>query len=373
MTTRSENTLRDMLRLMLAPGIGAVRVRRMIQAFGGPEAALNAGFEELRRVPGLNGPELEYMARKQWNDRAVEMQLERIGTSGAQAVFYWEENYPAYLSQIYDPPPMLFALGDLACMNRPCLAVVGTRTPSLYGRETARNLAGGIALAGYTVVSGLARGIDSEAHQAALDNGGVTVAVLGSGVDMIYPPENVGIVGRMLEQGSAVVSEYLMGTPPDSKNFPRRNRIISGLSRGVLVVEAGVRSGALITAEYALDQGRDVFAVPGDVARGLSHGTNRLIQQGARLVQSVDDILEELGDSSLAARSIGIQPGLPGLGPGLSQEERRVFDCLDHQPVHVDEISGRSGLEVPQLLGLLLQLQMKRLVREHPGKLFSLG
>jgi len=374
MSLSPENILRDMLRLLFVPGLGAVRLRRLLEAFGGPAAAVAADFEALRRVPGLAaGPELEFLASKNWNEQAVETQLERLDKSGAQVIFYWQENYPAYLAQIYDPPVLLFARGALDCLNRPCVAVVGTRSPSLYGSDTARDLSGALARAGFTVVSGLARGIDSLAHAAALDNGGLTAAVLGSGVDNLYPPENEPLVERMLEHGSVVLSEYPLGTPPDGRNFPRRNRIISGLSRGVLVVEAGERSGALITAEYALDQGREVFAVPGDVARGLSHGTNRLIKQGATLVQSVDDILEELGGAPLPGRQGDGQPELPGLGPCLSREERRVFDCLDRQPQHVDELAERSGVEVSQLLGLLLQLQMKRLVREHPGKLYSLG
>ena len=198
------------------------------------------------------------------------------------------------------------------------------------------------------------------------------MAVLGSGVDMIYPRENGELAERIMEHG-AVVSEYPMGTPPDSRNFPRRNRVISGLSRGVLVVEAGLKSGALITAGYAVDQDREVFAVPGDVARGLSHGTNRLIQQGAKLVQSVEDILNEFGDRPSVMMKGDKQVELPGLTPVLGREERRVFDILSREPLHVDELAEKAGMDVSLLLGLLLQLQMKRLVREHPGKLYSLG
>lgn len=361
-----------MLRLLLAPGVGAVRLRRLIERCGGPGGAVRADYEHLRQVPGLGARELDYLARKQWDERQVDRQLELIEASETLPLMFWQEEYPAYLAQIYDPPPLLFVRGDPAWLNSACLAVVGTRTPSLYGREITRELTVGIAAAGYTVVSGLARGVDSLAHKTALDTGAPTVAVLGSGVDTIYPRENEDLVGRILGRG-AVISEYPMGAPPEARNFPRRNRLISGLSRGVLVVEAGLKSGALITAEYAADQDREVFAVPGDVARGLSHGTNRLIQQGAKLVQSVEDILVEFGDRGPVSRRGDTQAELPGLTPVLGREERRVFDLLGREPLHVDELAEKAGMDVSRLLGYLLQLQMKRLVREHPGKLYSLG
>jgi DNA processing protein len=371
MTDRPDTALRDMLRLLLVPSVGAVRLNRLLSAFGSPGAVVAAELEELRQVAGLNEQALLELARKHWNDRGVDFQLELLEKTGTRPIFLREGEYPAYLSQIYDPPPLLFVRGDPQYLNRASLAVVGTRGPSLYGRETARDLSASLAAAGFTIVSGLARGIDSIAHEAALDAGGSSVAVLGCGVDTIYPPENETLAARIMERG-AVISEYLMGTPPDSKNFPRRNRLISGLSRGVLVVEAGAHSGALITAAYAVDQDRDVFAVPGDVARGLSYGTNVLIQQGARLVQSVRDVLSELGGAPLPAGAGGGQE-YEAPRPALSLEERRVFDGLSREPAHVDELAGKLGMDVSRLLGLLLQLQMKSLVREHAGKLYSLG
>ena len=364
------DTLRDMLRLMLVPGLGTVRLTRLLDTFGSAAGVLKADFEELARVKGISEPVLQALARKHWNDSEVERQLEVLKTIGARPVFRWQDEYPVYLAQLYDAPLLIFVCGKVEHLNRPCLAVVGTRGPSLYGREMVRKLSEGLAAAGFTIVSGLARGIDSLAHVAALDAGGTTVAVLGCGADRIYPAENQKLAERIVEQG-CLVSEYLMGTPPEGKNFPRRNRIISGLSRGVLVVEAGRSSGALITAAYALDQDREVFAVPGDAARNLSHGTNMLIQQGAKLVQTVADVVSELGQTKV------VQP--EGLGeqqqvePVLSREERRIFECLNREPKHVDELAESLEMDVSSLLAILLRLQMKQLVREYPGKLYGLG
>jgi len=364
------DTLRDMLRLMLVPGLGTVRLTRLLDTFGSAAGLLRADFEELARVKGISEPVLQALARKHWNDSEVERQLEVLKIIGARPVFRWQDEYPVYLAQLYDAPLLIFVRGKVEHLNRPCLAVVGTRGPSLYGREMVRKLSEGLAAAGFTIVSGLARGIDSLAHVAALDAGGTTVAVLGCGADRIYPAENQKLAERIVEQG-CLVSEYLMGTSPEGKNFPRRNRIISGLSRGVLVVEAGRSSGALITAAYALDQDREVFAVPGDAARNLSHGTNMLIQQGAKLVQTVADVVSELGQTKV------VQP--EGLGeqqqvePVLSREERRIFECLNREPKHVDELAESLEMDVSSLLAILLRLQMKQLVREYPGKLYSLG
>jgi DNA processing protein len=364
------DTLRDMLRLMLVPGLGTVRLTRLLDTFGSAAGVLKADFEKLARVKGISEPVLQALARKHWNDSEVERQLEVLETIGARPVYRWQNEYPVYLAQLYDAPPLLFVRGKVEYLNRPCLAVVGTRGPSLYGREMVRKLSEGLAAAGFTIVSGLARGIDSLAHVAALDAGGATVAVLGCGADRIYPAENRKLAERIIEQG-CLVSEYLMGTPPEGKNFPRRNRIISGLSRGVLVVEAGSSSGALITAAYALDQNREVFAVPGDAARGLSQGTNMLIQQGAKLVQTVADVVSELGQTTVV-RPDGLREQQE-IEPVLSREERRIFECLSREPKHVDELAESLEMDVSSLLAILLRLQMKQLVREYPGKLYGLG
>ncbi len=372
MTGRSQSTLRCMLRLLLVPGLGPSRAGSLLRALGSPEAVLAADRESLGKVPGVS-PELAgRIAGRGWDEAKVDRQLERIESGAVRLLYRWDTDYPPYLAQIYDPPPLLFLRGQPDCLSRPAIAIVGTRGPSHYGLRMARDLAAGLAGIGFTVVSGLARGIDSEAHRSALDAGGATVAVLGCGLDIDYPPENAGMAGEIAVRG-AVVSEYLMGTPPEPFNFPRRNRIISGLSRGVLVVEAGQKSGALITAAFAADQNREVFAVPGDASRGLSAGANSLIKQGAKLVQSVEDVLEELGElfrhpgTAHPAADRGSE-----LAFALSREERFVFESLSRDPQHVDELASRTGLDVPGLLGVLLRLELKLLVREHPGKLYSL-
>ncbi|HUU29928.1 MAG TPA: DNA-processing protein DprA, partial [archaeon] len=322
--------------------------------------------------PGLSAEVLAALSRKDWNDHQVDRQLEIMQKVGIRPLYIWQSEYPAYLGQIYDPPPLVFVRGRVEFLNLPCIAIVGTRGPSFYGRERARYLAAGLAGVGFTIISGLARGIDSTAHEAALDAGGATAAVLGSGADIVYPPENAGLAERILERG-ALISEYLMGTPPEARNFPRRNRLISGLSRGVLVVEADLKSGALITAAYSLEQNREVFAVPGDTNRNLSRGTNRLIQDGAKLVGSLKDILDEFGELVTGASHGGSQLEDEKPAFTLSQDERLVFESLSREPLHVDEIAEKLNMEISRLLSILLQLRMKQLVREHPGKLYSMG
>ena len=372
-------TLKNLLRLRLIPGIGAVRLNRLLDHFGSPEEVLAAPKARLNEVHGLGEIARDALLARSWDDEYVEFQFKQAARKSVRALARWDEEYPALLREIYDCPPLLFVCGNPEILSTPSVAVVGTREPSVYGSRMAKELAGGLASAGYTVVSGLAYGVDSISHQAALDADGRTVAVLGSGLDTIYPAENRDMAKKMCERG-CVVSEYLMGTQPDSKNFPRRNRIISGLSLGVLVVEAGSKSGALITARYALDQNRDVFAVPGDVSRGGSQGTNRLIGDVAKLVQELRDILSELrGVSEVSARKTPkeVQAELlpeskPAPEPPMSFEERKVFKGLTAEPVNVDDLADKLGMDVSALLGVLLRLQMKSLIREYPGKLYSL-
>lgn len=372
MNRDSHTLLRDMLRLLSVPGLGPVRINRLIDAFGSPSAVVSADYHRLQDTGLLRDQLLIVLAGRQWDERLIDGQFDAMQVTQTVAVFRDDQYYPAYLNQIYDPPPVLFVRGETAGLNEPCIAVVGTRQPSLNGENTARDLAAGLAGAGYTVVSGMARGIDSAAHEAALAAGGRTIAVLGSGVDVIYPAENGKLAEKIMEQG-CIISECLMGAPPESHNFPRRNRLISGLSRGVLVVEAGEKSGALITANYAADQNRDVFAVPGDPRRPSCRGTNRLIGQGAKLVQGIEDILEELGQFSQAPggwQNVTGQNSPPP--PSLSREERIVFEGLTREALHVDDLADKLGMEVSSLLGILLRLSMKNLVREYPGKLYSL-
>ena len=372
MTGNSQSNLRDMLRLMMAPGVGTVKLTRLLDALGGPAEVVRADYHRLEEVGVLNKKALIWLAGRQWDDRTIDSQIEAMQATGTTPLYRWQSEYPAYLSQIYDPPSMLFVRGSMESLNTPCFAIVGTRDPSINGVNTTRDLSAGIAGAGFTVVSGLARGIDSAAAEGALASGGISVAVLGCGADIIYPPENENLAKKICEHG-CLISEYLMGTPPEGRNFPRRNRLISGLSRGVLIVEAGQKSGALLTASYAVEQNRDVFAVPGDPRKVLSEGVNKLIQQGAKLVRSVEDILNEMVGLPAKAASTGKDSPEQKLKPALSAEERLVFEGIGRETLHVDELAEKLGMDVSQLLGILLRLVMKQLVREHPGKLYSLG
>ena len=279
-----------------------------------------------------------------------------------------DTGYPALLREIPDPPAVLHVRGTLGDSCEPAVAIVGSRHASPYGLECAERLAYDLALRGITVVSGLARGIDAAAHRGALNAHGRTVAILGSGLDCLYPPEHERLAEEIAELG-CVVSEYPMGMQPLPHNFPRRNRLISGWSLGVVIVEAAQRSGALITADMALEQGREVFAVPGPVTAVTSQGTHELLKHGARLVTSVEDILEELGLTADApSRAAGARAHAPA--SELVEAERRIVACLGTEPQDIDAIAQASGMRASEASSWLLQLELKRIVRQLPGKQF---
>jgi DNA processing protein len=284
---------------------------------------------------------------------------------GVSILTYRDPGYPRRLLEIYDYPPLLYVRGQLTETDDLAVAVVGSRQVGSYGRRMAERIAFGLAQRGVTVVSGLARGIDSQAHRGALEGGGRTLAVLGSGIDVIYPPENRALAEQIARSG-AVVSEFPLGTKPEAGHFPRRNRIISGLSRGVVVAAAGIRSGALLTANFALDQGREVFAVPGNIDCPGSQGPHHLIQVGAKLVQDVDDILEEL---QVPGRPL--PRGAPSESAhDLSTEEKRLLDLLTDRPAPVDHLISRSGFQPSETLALLFSLEMKGFIQQLSGKRF---
>lgn len=287
-------------------------------------------------------------------------------------VTFWDEEYPDQLKRIYDPPPFLFLKGALQPQDAAAIAVVGTRNPTPYGTHVAQHFAGELAGKGITVVSGLARGIDTVAHGAALKAGGRTVAIIGSGVDIIYPSENADLARRLID-GGALLSEFMMGAKPDAVNFPQRNRIISGMSLGTIVIETGIEGGAMITARAALDQNREVFAVPSPLTPAGRSGTNRLIREGsATLVECIDDILQEL-----APQLTGLIPDLPRAPrpplPPLSLFEQRLFDVLDDHPQHIDLVAEHSGFSTAEALVHLLSLEFKGAARQLPGKHFLRG
>jgi DNA processing protein len=346
--------------------VGPVRVRRLLDTFGSPERILQASRSELIRVDGVG----EEVARSitSWRKQAdLDAELTRIESAGVRVVTREDDDYPKHLRETYDPPLVLYVKGTLSERDAFSIAVVGSRRTSLYGQEMARKLAYQLARLGVTVVSGLARGIDTQAHKGALQAKGRTVAVIGCGIDVVYPAENKKLAEEIVEKGGAVVSEFPFGVQPDRQTFPMRNRIISGWSLGVVVVEANLKSGALITAGFAAEQGRQVFAVPGRADSPLSRGANKLIKDGAKLTEEVEDILGEFEyllpkskEEKTAAASVQ-----------LSENESKVLDAIGEDEVVMDEIIQRSHLTSACVSATLLALEMKRLVRQLPGKVFA--
>lgn len=345
-------------------GIGPARLRALLDCFGSVEAAWHAPTEELLEI-GLDRRSVANLsaARKTLN---LQAELDRLAEAGVQALTWDSPDYPINLRNIPDPPPVIYVRGELTPEDDWAVAVVGTRRASVYGKEAARQLSSDLVANGVTVVSGLAAGIDSVAHQAALDGGGRTIAVLGSGVDVVYPEQNQRMADQIVRQG-ALVSEYPLGTRPERGNFPPRNRIISGLALGVIVVEAGARSGALITADFAADQGRDVFAIPGSIFQRSCEGANRLIQDGARAVLSVADVLEELNLAQVSQQA-EVRAAVP-----TTPTERALLDLLSAEPIHVDELGRATDLSAAAVASTLALLELKGLARQAGGMSYVLA
>ena len=356
--------LSALLQLLAVPRIGPVRVRALVGHFRSTTAVLTASIHTLCQVEGIERTLAENIHQAD-NAGVAQQQIELAAKHECRLLTFWDADFPAILKKIYDPPVLLFVKGEIHAADATAMAVVGTRAPTAYGKLAAERLVAALIERRLTIVSGLARGIDTVAHQAAVKSGGRTLAVLGSGLDHIYPPENHRLAQEIAQHG-AVISEYFFGTKPDAVNFPRRNRIISGLTFGTLVVEAGEESGALITAQNALEQGREVFAVPGSIFSPKSHGPHRLIQDGAKLIMSVEDILTEL------PRQLDIFAHAPLAPPAitLTDLEQKVLAQLSHEPRHVDLLARQTGLLTSQLLSLLLGLEFKNLVKQLPGTVF---
>jgi DNA processing protein len=359
--------------LNMVPGMGPVRLRSLLEKFETPQRILAAGRAALRAVQGIGQETADALAS--WESHVdLAAELKRIADFGARVISSTSAEYPAALRTIHNPPIVLYVWGDILPEDTHAVSVVGSRNTTHYGIETAKKLAYQLAYAGYTVVSGLARGIDSAAHQGALAAKGRTIAVIGSGLLNLYPPENRGLAEKIVSSG-AVISEYPMERPADRQTFPYRNRIVAGWSRGLLVVEAGLNSGALITADQAIEQGRTVFAVPGPIDRPSSAGSNRLIQQGARLVTSAEDILDELG-SLFPARPQGgtarSEPGraddVPRSPAKLSQEESLIVNALEVGEMSLDELAAATRLPAQKVSSTLVMLEMKRLAKPLPGQ-----
>jgi DNA processing protein len=350
-------------------GVGAVLYRRLLEKFGSPEKVFQAEFGDLQGVEGLRQSTAQAIVKFKKAEK-IDRELEELEKKRVEILTLEDPCYPSLLAQIHDPPPFLYYLGKPSEQNNQVLAVVGSRNSSPYGIRMTERLTWSLAKNGLTVVSGLARGIDTAAHYGALMAQGRTIAVLGSGLDVIYPPENQKLFDQIVEQG-LVCSEFPLGTLPERQNFPVRNRIISGMALGVVIVEATLRSGSLITARLALDQGREVFAVPGSIESFKSSGTHRLIKQGAKLVENAQDILEELQwpmTSESAFEEMGAPT--PVFSPSFSPQEKRIWDLLQDEPVHVDQIARRAEISIAPLLSILLEMEIKGMIKQQPGKFF---
>lgn len=359
--------VRALLALSMVPGIGAARLRALVDRLGDSESVLAAGEKELTAVDGIDrGLARRILSRNNF-DREIQVQLSRLNKCEARIVTFWDKEYPENLRKIYDPPVMLFVRGSLSEEDKYSLAIVGTRNPTTYGKHVCEKFAAELSEQGIAVISGLARGVDTIAHVTTARSGGRTIAVLGSGVDVIYPSENKRLTEQIL-LGGAIISEYYMGSKPDAVNFPRRNRIISGISLGTILIETDTNGGAMITAGTALDQNREVFAVPGLIFEKKNRGTNKLIKEGrAKLVEDISDVLDELRYKlkPILRNQIQKHPKVQ-----LTIFEQRVFETVGEEPEHVDVLSEKCGMSASDLLVQLLSLELKGVVKQLPGKYF---
>lgn len=366
---------RALIGLSLVPGVGATRMRALLAHFEAPSAVFRASRSALQRIDGI-GPQTAEAILTFEDRSAVKREMERADDLGADLLSPWDDRFPRHLREIYDPPGFLWMRGTLPNGGAPMVTIVGTRRCTDYGRAQAHHFAAELARRGFTIVSGLAYGIDAAAHKGALDAGGRTIAVLGSGVGCIYPQKHTSLAERIVDRG-ALLSEYEIDAEPDASNFPERNRIVSGLAHGTLVVESYSQGGALITARLAVEQNREVFAVPGAVTKDSSRGTNRLIQRGhAKLVVEPVDLLEELPEvtvedpEAVDAGRVEQASAAPQPEEELSEEEMVIYEALSDTPLHIDELCAKTGLDPSNALVHLLQMEFNGFVRQLAGKQF---
>ena len=362
--------LKYWLALNFLPDIGPVIARRLISVFGNPENIFQMPGSELRKIEGLGENRVKSIVGfKQWD--VIHKEIVHTIKNNARLIAFNDEAYPEGLKRIPDAPLIFYVKGEIKDEDKYAIAIVGSRTPTNYGLQIAEKMAHKIAGYGLTVVSGMARGIDAASHRGALRAKGRTIAVLGSGIDVPYPPENKGLMNAISSSG-AVISEFPLSTKPNRENFPRRNRIISALSLGVVVVEATVDSGSLITVGYALEQGKEVFAVPGNITSKNSKGTNDLIKKGAKLVEGAEEIIDELRpqikgilkeDNLVAEKTL----------PEMTDDEKRFYNYLGNEPKHIDVISRENNISVNKTLSILLSLELKGVVRQTEGKNFVIN
>ncbi|MBL7068430.1 MAG: DNA-protecting protein DprA [Candidatus Omnitrophica bacterium] len=363
----------DDLILLNMAGIGSVRLNKLISFFGSIENTLKASQADLERLNDI-GPKLARKISRIRYKEGLKKEEGLIGKNRAAVLALFDDAYPENLKNIYDPPLLLYVKGDILPEDKIAVSIVGSRKASLYGINICQEISQQLAGFGVAVISGLARGIDSAAHRGALKSGGRTLAVLGNGLDSLYPRENRRLAEEIARSG-ALISEFPMEMPPMRQNFPIRNRIISGLSLGVVVVEAARKSGALITAACALDQGREVFAVPGKAGTATAMGTHGLIKEGARLAESADDIIDELNLAPIGLDNTRRTTSGRGMGDNINRRsltnpQKKIYNILSDEPIHVDDLIDKSTFPAVEVTRLLLELEIKKLVRELPGKNF---
>jgi len=365
--TRRMNIREYWLGLHLVPGLGSVSQQRLLQAFGSPENIFRVSEHELSKVENI-GSKKAHMIKIFDIRSSVERELKLMSRKEINYITRDDTDYPNHLKNIFDAPNVLYIRGKWTAKDNYSISIVGSRKASLYGKVAAQRLAKDLAKEGITIISGMARGIDTIAHKGALSGKGRTVAVLGSGLDVIYPPENKNLMSKICQQG-AVFSEFPLGTKPLRQNFPMRNRIIAGLSLGTVVIEAGIKSGALITAYQALDQGKEIFAVPGNINSLTSKGTNCLIKKGAKLVESITDIIEELQSK--------LKPLINISNPIKEKKEEIrtiaediLLQHLSFEPQHIDALVAKSGISAQKISSILLQLEVDEIVKQLPGRMF---
>ena len=366
--------IQSWLALSLVPGMGPVTCNKLVAHFGSPEKVLAASSPNLTAVASLRKESLAALSGegRQHLEELANKEIERAAEKNIVIIPCDDPLYPALLKNIHDPPVVLYVLGAPELLNCRGLGIVGSRAATHYGKDIAQQMAGSLSRQGFTTISGLALGIDTAAHNGALAAEGKTIAVLGCGLDIVYPPSNHNLYKRIASAG-AVVSEYPLGTKPDSFRFPARNRIISGLSLGIVVVEAANRSGSLITASHALEQGREVFAVPGRIDSVKSAGTHTLLQQGAKLVHSINDIVEEFPANVFqqSVEEAGMEEDEQVFFENLSQEEAELFEFIGVYPRTFDEIIKDSGFTAQRINKVLLLLELKGMVQTLPGKSYQ--
>ncbi|MEN2776561.1 DNA-processing protein DprA [Acetivibrio clariflavus] len=354
------------------PGVGAVKSKKLLEYFIDPYNIFTAKEMELASLSFLTKTDIANLLNKDYKEE-VNKHIENIIDNNIKIITIEDEDYPKYLKNIYDPPIILYMKGSIQKDDK-YLAVVGSRRATSYGLNMAEVISRELSKCGITIVSGMARGIDTYAHKGVLSARGRTVAVLGCGLDIVYPYENKKLMQGIIENG-ACISEYLPGTKPLAGNFPARNRIISGMSMGVIVIEAGEKSGSLITANFALEQGREVFALPGNVNSINSTGTNKLIKEGAKMVTSLDDILEEIdayfNESNYGSFTKKLKDDK--LLKGLDEDEIKIVECLKLEPAHIDDIAVKTGLNIKVVNAVIVMLELKGIVQQLTGKIYKLN